>query len=107
VADAISGVMEQEGESLVQAMRPLSAALPDVPAVTLDEEESVAVRQGQQPLATWLERLDRAPLAVGKAGRLFRMLDGMGELVAVGRLDDETGEPRIAAVIANENAAAC
>jgi len=103
VSDAVSGVMEQEGESLVRALRPLGAALPDLPAVTLDEEESVAVQQGQQPGTAWLERLDGEPSAVGKLGRLFRMLDGAGELVAVGKLDQETGEPRIAAVIAREN----
>ncbi len=103
IADAVANVMEQEGESLAGALRPLSAALPQVPAVTLDEDEAAAVRQGQQPPAVWLERLDREPAAVGKAGRLFLMLDGAGEMVAVGRLEDETGEPRIAAVIAIEN----
>ena len=103
VTEAVNGVMEQDGESLAKALRPLSSALPQVPSVTLDEEESVAVRLGQQPSVTWLERLDRELLVVGKAGRLFRMLDDAGDLVAVGRLDEDTGEPRIAAVIANEN----
>lgn len=102
VADAVSGVMEQDGESLVRALRPLSAALPQVPAVTLDEDEAAAVRLGQQPRADWLERMEEEPSATGKAGRLFRMLDGAGDLVSVGKLDDETGEPRIAAVISGE-----
>lgn len=102
VTDAVGGIMEQDGRSLAGTLRPLSSALPQVPLLTLDEEEAVAVRQGHQPGLTWLERLDREPMVVGKAGRLFRMLDGAGDLVAVGRLDDDTGEPRIAAVIANE-----
>ena len=103
VADAVSGVMEQEGESLVRALRPLSAALPQVPAVVLDEDEVTAVRMGRQPNADLLERLEGEPLAAGKAGRLFRMLDGTGDLVSVGKLDDETGEPRIAAVIPGQS----
>ena len=102
VADAVTGIMNQDGERLAGALRPLTAALPQAPSLTLDEEESVAVRQGHQPGLLWLERLDRELVAVGKAGRLFRMLDGAGDLVAVGRLDEDTGEPRIAAVIAVE-----
>ena len=94
--------MELEGAELLEALRPLSEALPHVPALTLDQDEAAAVRQGQQPRAAWLERLDDEPVAVGKSGRLFRMLDGAGDLVAVGQLDDETGEPRMAAVIAAE-----
>jgi tRNA pseudouridine55 synthase len=101
VADAVSGILDQDGGSIAGALRPLSAALPQVPSLTLDEEESVAVRQGHQPTVSWLERLDQELMVVGKAGRLFRMLDGAGDLVAVGRLDEDTGEPRIAAVIAN------
>ncbi len=102
VAYAVGGIMEQDGESLAGALRPLSEALPQVPSVVLDEEETGAVRQGHQPSVTWIERLDHEPLVVGKAGHLFRMLDAAGDLVAVGRLDDDTGEPRIAAVIAAE-----
>ncbi len=105
VADAVSGIMDQDGESIAAALRPLSSALPQAPLLTLDEEESVAVRQGHQPNLTWLERLDRELLVIGKAGRLFRMLDDAGDLVAVGKLDDDTGEPRIAAVIASEQSA--
>jgi tRNA pseudouridine55 synthase len=102
VADAVSDIMARDGESLAGALCPLSEALPQVPSLSLDGEETVAVRQGHQPGVTWLERLDRELLIVGKAGRLFRMLDGAGDLVAVGRLDEDTGEPRIAAVIATE-----
>ena len=53
------------------------------------------------------EVLDEEPEAAGKTGRLFRMLDGAGELVAVGKLDGETREPRIAAVIAAGNPTVC
>ena len=106
VADAVSDVMEQGGESLIRALRPLSAALPQVPAMTLDEDEVASVRLGLQPRSNWLERLAEDPLAAGKSGRLFRMLDGAGDLVSIGKLDDETGEPRIAAVIPGENSPA-
>ena len=102
VAYAVSDIMARDGESLAEALRPLSEALPQVPSLSLDGEESVAVRQWHQPGVRWLERLDRELLVVGKAGRLFRMLDRAGDLVAVGRLDEDTGEPRIAAVIATE-----
>lgn len=103
VADGLSDVMEIEGEDLARELLPLSAALPHVPALTLEEDEVSSVRQGQQPQVEWLESLGEEPPVAGKAGRLFRMLDGSGDLVAVGRLEDETGLPRIAAVITAEN----
>jgi tRNA pseudouridine55 synthase len=103
VTDALNNVLDQGGNSLIEALLPLSAALPHVLAMTLDEGEVAAVRQGQQPKVDWMDRLDGQPSAAGKTGRLFRMLDGPGELVAVGKLDAETGEPRIAAVISNGN----
>jgi tRNA pseudouridine55 synthase len=100
VADGLSDVLEREGQGLAAALLPLSAALPHVPALILEEDEVAAVRQGQQPQVPWLEALDAEPPVAGKAGRLFRMLDGSGDLVAVGRLEEGTGLPRIAAVIA-------
>jgi tRNA pseudouridine55 synthase len=103
VTDALNDVMGLGGNSLMEALLPLSAALPHLLAMNLDEGEVTAVRQGQQPPMNWLDRLDGPPPAVGKSGRLFRMLDGSGELVAVGKLEPETGEPRIAAVISNGN----
>jgi len=99
VTASVVGVMERGGQELAGAMRPLSEALPEAPFLTLNEDETGAVRQGQQPRAAWLERLSGRPLEVGKSGRLFRMLDADGDLVAVGRLDDETAEPVLAAVI--------
>lgn len=106
VSDALNDVMDHRGEDLLKAVLPLSAGLPHVLAMTLDEGEVLAVRQGHQPQVDWLDRLDGPPAAVGKSGRLFRMLDGAGELVAVGKLEAETGDPRIAAVISNTNPAA-
>jgi len=105
VGDALAGVMDLSGEELAAALRPLSAALPDVAALVLDPQEAAAVRQGQQPRQEWIARLDREPAAAGKAGRLFRLLDGAGDLVAVGRLDQETDELQLAAVIPAENSA--
>ena len=99
VDDAVSAVMDKGGEDLVASLLPLSAALPQVPAVTFDQDEAAAVRQGQQPGEGFLERLDGEPTVEGKAGRLFRILDDAGDLVAVGKLDETTGRPVLAAVI--------
>jgi len=99
VADAVAGVMDLSGEDLAAAMRPLSEALPQAPSLALTPEETTGVRQGRQPETEWLSRLDGAIPAGGKSGRLFRLLDENGDLVAVGRLDEETGAPVLAAVI--------
>jgi tRNA pseudouridine55 synthase len=102
VADALMGALDLDGEQLAAALWPLARALPQAPAVELSAAEAGQVRQGGQPLPTWLKRLDSAPVAVGKSGLLFRMLDEQGRLAAVGRVDEETGMPRIAAVIPAE-----
>jgi len=99
VDDAVGDIMDKAGEDLVASMLPLRDALPQVPAVTFDQAETVAVRQGQQPGEGFLDRLDGEPTAEGKAGRLFRILDEGGDLVAVGKLDETTGRPVLAAVI--------
>lgn len=104
VEDTVTGIMDQKGEDLLDALRPLADALPHLPAMSVDAREAAAVRLGQQPEVIWLDRLTAEPVAMSKEGRLFRMLDGAGDLVAVGRLDTETDEPRIAAVIATETA---
>jgi len=86
--------------ALTTAMRPAAEAMIDRPALSVDVAEAEALRKGVQPDATWLARLG-VPLA---AGALFRMLDGDGALVAVGRMeapvvDNDCGAaPRLAAV---------
>lgn len=99
VADSVSGVMDKAGEELAASLLPLSAALAQVPAVTFDQAEAAAVRQGQQPGEGFMARLDGEPHVVGKAGRLFQILDEAGDLVAVGKLDETTGKPVLATVI--------
>jgi tRNA pseudouridine55 synthase len=102
VDDALPGVMQADGASLAAALQPLSAALPKAPSLTLTADETTAVRQGQQPKSEWLERLDGTSTPEGKAGRLFRLLDEAGDLVAVGRWDEKTGDPVLAMVIPAE-----
>ena len=102
VDGALKGVLELRGADLLESLIPLGEALPHLPALVLDENEAAAVRLGQQPRPDWLDRLETVTVAGSKAGRLFRMVDGAGDLVAVGKLDDETDGPRIAAVIAAE-----
>ena len=94
--NAVSGVMEMSGQEILAHLLPLNAALPQTPAMTLTDDEAVTVRVGGQPKSEWLERLDGQPVAMPKSEPLFRMVDTGGELVAVGRLDTATGEPRIA-----------
>jgi tRNA pseudouridine55 synthase len=98
VSDAVTGVLAASGEELLSQMLPLSAALPQTPTLVLNIEEAEAIRQGGQPGPDWLMRLDTAPVVVGKSAPLFRLVDGAGDLVAVGRLD-ETGTPATALVI--------
>ena len=99
LADSVTGIMAMDGTAMIENMLPLAAALPQVPVLTLDEIEAAAVRQGTQPLVEWLDRLDGIPVNAGKAGLVFRMLDTVGDLVAVGKVDQETNLPSIAAVI--------
>lgn len=105
VAETVAGVMDHEGKELAGMMRPLSEALPHVPAVTLAADVAAAVQQGRQPEASWLETLEGEIPNCGKSGRLFRLLDDQGLLVAVGRLDEETGQPLLAAVIPPDSGA--
>lgn len=107
VEDALTGIMDIKGDDLLEALRPLGDALPHLPVMSVDVSEAAAVRLGQQPDVAWLDRLSAEPVPSGKEGRLFRMLDDAGDLVAVGRLDDKTDEPRIAAVIATETPTTC
>ncbi len=102
VDDALTDIMSAGQEELRAALRPLSDALPQVPALVLDPRQEDLVLQGGQPLPGWLDGLESPAVAVGKAGRLFKMVGSDGCLVAVGRLEtDEEGVelPRLAAVI--------
>ena len=99
VDEAMAGVMDSGGEAMAGALLPLAAALPGAPVLELDEIEAAQVRQGRQPEPAWLERLHGPRETAGKSGGLFRMLDSRGRLVAVGRIDPETGVPLISAVI--------
>ncbi len=105
VADAIADVMTISGQDIVKNMMPLTAALPQAPLLVVTSEEAASIRMGHQPDPSWTERLDGEPVAMGKAGTepLFRMVDEAGALVAVGRMDTETGEPRIAVGIPRQD----
>ena len=100
VSDALPPDGIQDSRILTAALRPAAEALIDRQALSVDGGEAAALRQGVQPDAAWLARLDVSP----EAGALFRMLDKDGALVAVGRMevpaDDDDGGivPRLAAV---------
>ncbi len=102
VQNAVSDIMNIDGQAIGDCLQPLAEALPHIPCLALGAHEAGGIRQGQQPQADWLSRLDRIPRPVGKSGCLFRMLDGEGKLVAVGIVEEETGQPRIALVIPAE-----
>jgi tRNA pseudouridine55 synthase len=99
VEQGLDQVLEEPGDRLLEALIPLGEALPHLPVLALNRDEAAAVRVGQQPRPDWLPRLSSAPVPAGQVGSLFRMLDQDQDLVAVGKLDDVTGDPRIAAVI--------
>jgi len=99
VDNALTNVMNLDGDSIAEALQPLKSALPHVPLLALDCDEASGMRQGQQPRSEWLDRLDRQPQPIGKAGCLFRMVDDAEELVAIGILDEDSGLPRTAMVI--------
>lgn len=102
VAGALTGVMEMPGEDLAAALRPAADALPWAPAMELSGDEADFVRSGGQPGDDWLDRLKEKPVTQGKSSAIFRMLDGDGGLVAVGRIDDDAGLPRTALVMSGK-----
>ncbi len=102
VKDALPGIMDLDGHAIAEFLKPLASALPHVPTLVLGSEEAGGIRQGMQPQQDWLNRLDRQPEPVGKAGRIFRMLDDDTDLVAVGIVEDEHGLTRTAMVIPAE-----
>ncbi len=102
VQDAVAGVMDLEGAELAEHLLPLGRALTHLPGLTLTDAEADLVRNGGQPAADWLDRLDGELQQAGKAGLLFRILDRAEDLIAVGNLDPESGSPRLAAVISRD-----
>jgi len=99
VEDAVAGGPDLTGLEMGAALLPLATALGHLPSVAVTPDEAAFLRQGGQPGPDWLDRLDGPLVEAGKAGRVFRLLTGDNDLVAVGRLDEETQEPRSAAVI--------
>ncbi len=102
VEQALQGVMQSDGESLAAAMIPLSEALPHVPRLDLSSEEAAALRQGIQPDPAWLKRSLESSFLGDRREAIFRMIGPDEDLVAIVRLDEETGKPMIAAVIPAE-----
>ena len=101
--NAVPDVMSLSGAEIVSHLLPLSAALPGTPEMVLSAIEIAGIRQGHQPQQQWRERLTGSPVAMPKSEPLFRMVDEAGELVAVGKLDAETDELRIAVGIPASN----
>jgi len=93
---AVTGIMALGGQEIARRLLPLTAALPHVPKMVLEAAECAAIRQGGQPQPDWLERLAAAPVELPKQGHLFLLVDEDNDLVGVGRLDPETGQPRLA-----------
>ncbi len=96
LAGAVTDVMSLTGEQIAAQLLPAADALPQAPLMAVTTAEAALIRQGQQPGPDWLARLDGVPEATAKNDPLFRMVDTSGELVAIGRVDKETGEPRLA-----------
>ncbi len=96
---SMTDIMEKTGDQMAQAMLPLTQAMPGVPVLVLNANEASLVRQGVQPQAEWLNQLPFAPVVLGKSDPLFMLVDENQEMVALGRLDLETGWPAIAVVI--------
>ena len=107
VADALAPGELEDPSCLRAALRPLGAALPEAPTITIDDDEAALIRNGRQPAADRLEQggVVPAPVAPGREP-LWVMVDRAGGLVAVGRLgpgssnSDGPLRPRIAAVFA-------
>jgi hypothetical protein len=92
VGDALPGDALRDGAALAGALRPLAAALPHLPFVTLDDDEAAAVRHGRAPRRRTVD-------ALGVAAPLAALRDRAGELVAVLRLPPGgAGAARLAAV---------
>ena len=91
VADAVSPDVLQAMARPTERLVSLAGGLPHVPALPVSAERAEKLRQGVQPEADWLT----APVP-----ELFRLVADDGSLVAVGRRDAGTGEPRTVVVFA-------
>jgi tRNA pseudouridine55 synthase len=105
VDEALPPAALGDGAALAAAIRPLAAALPHLPALAVGPREAGSLRQGGQPELAWLRGLDGQPEEQGPLQGCFRILDGCGDLVAVGRIPAEGGLPRTAAVFTPSDAA--
>ncbi|MGD9547763.1 MAG: tRNA pseudouridine(55) synthase TruB [Candidatus Krumholzibacteriia bacterium] len=102
LAGAVGDVRELDAASLAEALLTPARAVGHLPKLTLTGDEVAAVLHGGQPDPGWLDRLDvRLPVA-GKHAGTFAMLDGAGDLVAMGDVGGGGGLPRLAAVLMQE-----
>lgn len=102
VDDALSGIMTDDGQELAGKILSLSQALPHVPALLVNPEQAAALRQGTQPEASWWGGGLDVGFQDGSLSPIFRLVNEADELIAVGRLDEETGAPMLVAVIPGE-----
>ncbi len=102
VNNALKGIMEIDGVEMAGKLMTLSEALSHIPCLNVNDVQAAALRQGGQPEPGWLNQLDGDPDQNGKVDAIFRILGPTGDLVAVGRVDKESGLPRLAAVIPME-----
>ncbi len=102
VDQAVSRIMEIAGEQMAAGLLSLSEALDHIPCLEVDEAQAAALRQGTQPEPSLLDQLGESFGKDDKVGAIFRMVGPTGDLVAVGRVEEETGLPKLAAVIPTE-----
>ena len=99
VEDALDRIMERDGQAMAAALRPLAEALPHRPSLVLDAEQAAFVRQGGQPVPSWLDGPWESPFQDEDTEAIFRMVDSDGCLVAVGCRESDPPAVRCAAVI--------
>ncbi len=105
VDNALGGIMDLDGEAMASALLPLSTALDHIPYLEVSAGQAASLRQGGQPEVSWMEHLSGKFEVSGKVGSIFRMISPTGDLVAVGLVDEQTGEPKLATVIPTERQA--
>ena len=98
LADAVPSDRIEDPEVLTQAFVPMPEALPHLPTMSVSDDEAHRLRQGGQPEIGWLRRLDRPLANTDEFDVHFRIVEGAGGLVAVGKLPAAGGPPRTAAV---------
>ncbi len=94
VSDALSRTGFDDRGSILDALMPLSEALPETPCHNVSSDEAEALRCGQQPAEDWLQRLESPPASLVRGQvRLWRMTDTKGALVALGRMETDPEAP--------------